>query len=103
MSKKEKEPEIIIEETGSIQDGKAIPDGQQVPEEKTISVADLLDTCVQMINHNIPNFLKYDDEELENFGVVIATVRRNIKAAVYVLREAQQKSKEAQENGQGNP
>ena len=79
--------------------------GQQVPkqEPKTISVQECLSNSVQMINQSMPNLLAYDDPALENFAIVIATVRRNMKACIDVLNKVEQANKEAQENGQNNP
>lgn len=70
---------------------------------KTISVQECLSNSVQMINQSMPNLLAYDDPALENFAIVIATVRRNMKACIDVLNKVEQANKEAQENGQNNP
>lgn len=74
-----------------------------VEQPKTISVQECLSNSVQMINQSMPNLLAYDDPALENFAIVIATVRRNMKACIDVLNKVEQANKEAQENGQNNP
>ena len=73
------------------------------PEPQTISVQECLSNSVQMINQSMPNLLAYDDPALENFAIVIATVRRNMKACIDVLNKVEQANKEAQQNGQNNP
>ena len=82
-----------------------ITDIEPVMEEqpKTIPVPVVLEESIMMLNQNMPNLLAYDDEALENFGIVIATVRRNIKACIIALRNAEKEHAEEEKNGQNNP
>jgi len=102
---KAKEPEFVVEGSG-LTPVDEIPEGAEVvnvEQPKTISVQECLSNSVQMINQSMPNLLAYDDPALENFAIVIATVRRNMKACIDVLNKVEQANKEAQENGQNNP
>lgn len=100
-----KEPEFVVEGSGLTPVDEIPKDAEvvNVEQPKTISVQECLSNSVQMINQSMPNLLAYDDPALENFAIVIATVRRNMKACIDVLNKVEQANKEAQQNGQNNP